>query len=78
MGRGVMAWQYERELAYCVSENWSGWLCERCCWNRPTQQLSPVERNALAAVVEKEFASHDCEAFSGRYRIHREQLREPQ
>jgi len=51
-----MEWQYPRRLIYQQSERWSGWLCERCCWNVPSA--------GEAGDVDRRFAEHDCEAFA--------------
>jgi hypothetical protein len=45
------------------SEKWSGWFCERCCWNRRAPEHEN-ERVALAAAIDAEFDAHDCEAFA--------------
>jgi hypothetical protein len=50
-------------LVFDSSEKWSGWFCERCCWNRPAPGLEQ-ERAALAATIDAEFATHNCEEFA--------------
>lgn len=50
-----MGWRYPRRLIYQQSERWSGWFCERCCWNVPSADSQDVNRR---------FAEHDCEAFA--------------
>jgi len=57
-----MQWQDERRLVFGVSEKWSGWFCQRCCWNRKLPE-SASERDGFSDRVGAEFASHDCEAF---------------
>ncbi len=54
---------HERRLAFDTSDRWSGWLCLRCCWNRPAPQ-SPLERQAMADAILAEFEAHDCETFA--------------
>jgi ActR/RegA family two-component response regulator len=56
----------ERRLAFSSSEKWSGWFCERCCWNR-RQPESESERTALAVSINTEFEAHNCEEPVDRY-----------
>jgi hypothetical protein len=58
-----MQWKYERRLIFSASEKWAGWLCERCCWNRPLPR-SQSEREGFGPRVGREFDSHDCKAFA--------------
>ena len=58
-----MQWQHERRLIFAISERWTGWFCERCCWSRP-QPESEVKRTELAMRIESEFQAHDCESFA--------------
>ena len=63
----IMERFHERQLSYVFSENWSGWFCERCCWNQKFPD-SPTERELLAARIQQEFEDHDCELFAQRYK----------
>ena len=56
-------WQYERRLVRVASETWTGWYCERCCWNR-RQPEAESERMMLAGRIATEFDTHSCEAFA--------------
>jgi ActR/RegA family two-component response regulator len=70
---GGLSWQLEesikayyqagRRLVFDSSEKWSGWFCERCCWNRPVP-LSESKRVALAGRINADFNAHNCEAFA--------------
>jgi hypothetical protein len=60
-----MEWQHERRLVFAVSERWSGWFCERCCWSR-AQPVSSEEIKLLAATVQAEFDAHSCEEFAAK------------
>ena len=53
----------ERRLVFDSSAQWSGWFCERCCWNRRAPERD-AERVALAATVDAEFNAHNCEEFA--------------
>ena len=70
---------FQRRMSFAMSERWSGWFCERCCWNRP-QPHSEAERKLLAGKVQAEFDAHDCDEFS---RLHKpgsppgQSMREP-
>jgi ActR/RegA family two-component response regulator len=55
--------QAERRLSFESSQNWTGWFCERCCWNRP-QPDSETARAALAATILAEFEAHRCNPFA--------------
>jgi ActR/RegA family two-component response regulator len=55
--------QAGRRLVFEGSEKWTGWFCERCCWNRPAPP-SESERATLAFSINAEFDAHDCEAFA--------------
>ena len=54
---------HERRLAFDSSEKWAGWLCLRCCWNRPAPP-SQLERQTMAEAIHAEFEAHDCETFA--------------
>jgi len=54
---------HERRLAFDSSDKWAGWLCLRCCWNRPAPQ-SALERQAIEESIRVEFEAHDCETFA--------------
>lgn len=58
-----MLWKRQRRLVFAASETWTGWLCERCCWNRP-QPGSSAARSRLAHTIQAEFDAHDCEEFA--------------
>jgi hypothetical protein len=58
-----MMWKHERRLVFATSEKWSGWFCERCCWNRRLPSLLK-ERDPLASRIQAEFDTHDCEVFA--------------
>lgn len=58
-----MEWQHERRLVFLMSERWSGWFCERCCWNQPLP-MAVGELLSLGACVGDEFGAHDCEQFA--------------
>jgi hypothetical protein len=58
-----MEWRFERRLVFIASGQWSGWFCERCCWNQPLPIL-PDDRNRRASSVKEEFAKHDCNDFA--------------
>ena len=58
-----MVWKYERRLVFVISEKWSGWYCERCCWNRP-QPAGLEERDRQARAVKAEYERHDCDRFA--------------
>jgi ActR/RegA family two-component response regulator len=55
--------QAGRRLVFDSSEKWTGWFCERCCWNRPVPQ-SESERVILAARINADFDAHDCQSFT--------------
>jgi hypothetical protein len=38
-------------------KKWTGWTCERRCWNVPDRSIEATE-------VEAEFDAHSCEAFA--------------
>ena len=59
----LMQWENERRLVFMASEKWSGWICARCCWNRP-KPASEEERRQLAAQIEAEFRQHSCEKYA--------------
>jgi hypothetical protein len=52
----------KRKLVYGAGENWKGWCCQACGWNRPLPQDEKL-RDALAREVKKLFDAHSCEAF---------------
>jgi ActR/RegA family two-component response regulator len=54
---------HERRLVFDRSEKWAGWLCLRCCWNRPVPKDS-AEYATLTESIQAEFDAHDCEAFA--------------
>jgi CheY-like chemotaxis protein len=54
---------HERRLEFESSKRWTGWVCARCCWSRP-QPTSEDERVALAASINAEFDTHNCEVFA--------------
>jgi hypothetical protein len=58
-----MVWKYERRLVFVASEDWSGWFCERCCWNRRLP-ASSEEKQRLARSVQSEYLLHDCTQFA--------------
>lgn len=58
-----MIWKFERRLVFVVSEKWSGWYCERCCWSRPLP-AGLEERERQARAVESEYRDHDCDQFA--------------
>ena len=62
-GAEPMLWKHERRLVFSVSENWKGWLCERCCWNR-SQPDTSEGRSRLARSIQADFDAHDCEEFA--------------
>jgi hypothetical protein len=70
-----MAGQFERRLVFAISERWSGWFCERCCWNR-SQPPSEAQRAQLASMIQKEFDAHDCEHFAQQHGQHAESPRQ--
>jgi len=53
----------ERRLLFAKSERWSGWFCERCCWNHPQPRLE-AERAQVAKNIQAEFDEHSCETFA--------------
>ena len=53
----------ERCLQHSHSPRWSGWYCERCCWNL-REPNGEVERKQLARCVQAQFEAHDCESFA--------------
>ena len=57
-----MEWKHERRLLFVMSERWSGWLCERCCWNRPLP-ADEEEKQRVARAVQEEYRKHECEEF---------------
>jgi len=61
-----MDWESDRRLVFAATEDWRGWFCERCCWNRP-QPATPKEREAQATRIAREFATHDCEQFAAEH-----------
>lgn len=66
-------WAYQqagRRLVFDSSEKWSGWFCERCCWNRRVPS-SESERAALAVKIYAEFDAHSCELFALEHRVPR-------
>jgi len=65
-GKVAQEWQHERRLVYAVSEKWSGWFCERCCWNRP-RPPDPRENERLARGIQQEFLTHDCGSFAAQH-----------
>lgn len=58
-----MDWEHERRLVFGISEKWSGWLCQRCCWSRKLP-VSPSEREGFSERVSAEFEVHDCETYA--------------
>ena len=52
--------KYERRLALNEDAKWTGWFCDRCCWNVPLQ----VSQISTVAIQDK-FDAHSCEAFAG-------------
>lgn len=58
-----MQWQHERRLIFAVGPAWSGYFCERCCWNRPLP-ADAGERDALARGIGEEFNAHNCKQFA--------------
>ena len=60
-----MEWQHERRLVFAVGA-WSGYFCERCCWNQPLPE-DPGERDALARGIGEAFGAHDCERFAAEH-----------
>jgi hypothetical protein len=51
---------FERRLVFAISEPWSGWFCDRCCWSR-SQPRSDEQRAQRAHTIQEEFAAHHCE-----------------
>jgi len=58
-----MEWKHERRLVFMAGEKWSGWFCERCCWNRRLP-ADPQERQRQAKSIQSEYLLHDCAAFA--------------
>jgi hypothetical protein len=58
-------WQNERRLAFTISQAWTGWCCERCCWNvRLSSSPEDLEIIAAGSGIGEAFAAHDCEIFA--------------
>ena len=56
-------WTYKRTLTLRMSERWSGWFCERCCWSVPLP-ASRYQRDEAAKKIEKQFERHSCVRFA--------------
>ncbi len=54
---------HDRRLVFAKTDKWSGWTCERCCWNRP-QSPEAVLDAAAAERIQAAFDAHSCEAFA--------------
>jgi hypothetical protein len=57
---------YERKLCFSRSEGWSGWFCQRCCWNRPLP-LHAEEQAHLWSNIQQLFEEHSCEDYRSKY-----------
>ncbi len=56
---------HERRLVFVKTDKWSGWTCERCCWNRPQSPELVLDTDAEKR-VQTAFDAHSCEAFARR------------
>jgi hypothetical protein len=55
--------KHKRRLVLVTTDKWTGWACERCCWNRP-QSADVVLDKFKEETIQKAFDSHSCEAFA--------------
>jgi len=65
-----MEWEFQRRLLFMKSKRWTGWFCERCCWNVPTPTDESLA-HTVAMTISKDFDAHSCETYA------REHWRQP-
>jgi len=55
----------KRKLVYGAGQQWKGWFCACCSWNRPLPETLK-EREELARQIQQLFEEHSCEAFGAK------------